>query len=192
MLGVEVGSCLKFYWYEEGYVRTASEKFTTKKVSKGVHLTNDAVQKHLPNYDKFEPANKLSYNELDRYCLNNTTFNFYQEILPEMKKVARDICHAVGDRRLIGAGKGFNFEIFGLDFLVDAMGKPWLCEVNTNPSLEICSSLLSRIIPELVENTFRLVVDIFLPPRKTPEYAQSFLTNNKYSLLYSSPAPSYP
>ena len=68
---------------------------------------------------------------------------------------------------------------------MDETGKPWLCEVNTNPSLEICSSLLSRIIPELIENTFRLVVDIVLPPKKTPEYAQNFLTNNKYSLIYS-------
>lgn len=167
-------------------MRTASEKFTTRKVCRGIHLTNDAVQKHLPNYDKYEPANKLSYNELDKYCLNNTTFNFYQEILPEMKKAARDIAHAVGDRRLVGAGRGASFEVFGLDFLVDSMGKPWLCEVNTNPSLEICCSLLSRIIPELLENTFRLVADILLPPRKTPEYAQNFLNNNKYSLLYSS------
>jgi hypothetical protein len=106
-----------------------------------------------------------------------------------MKRISRDICHAVGDGRLIGAGRGASFELFGLDFLVDEAGKPWLCEVNTNPSLEICSSLLSRIIPELLENTFRLVVDILLPPRKTPEYAQSFLTNNKYSLLYSNYLP---
>ena len=105
-----------------------------------------------------------------------------------MKKIARDICRAVGDTRLVGAGKGLSFQVFGLDFLVDETGNPWLCEVNTNPSLEICSSLLSRIIPELIENTFRLVVDILLPPKKTPEYAQNFLTNNKYSLIYSNTA----
>lgn len=63
----------------------------------------------MPNYDRFESANKLSYNELDKYCLNQTTFNFYQEILPEMKKMARDIAHAVGDTRIIGAGKGLSF-----------------------------------------------------------------------------------
>lgn len=31
----------------------------------GVHLTNDAVQKYLPQYGKFEKANKLSYNQLN-------------------------------------------------------------------------------------------------------------------------------
>jgi hypothetical protein len=29
--------------------------------------------------------------------------------MPEIKRISRDICHAVGDSRLIGSGKGFNF-----------------------------------------------------------------------------------
>jgi tubulin monoglycylase TTLL3/8 len=31
--------------------------------NKLVHLTNDAVQKRAEDYGKFEPGNKLSYNE---------------------------------------------------------------------------------------------------------------------------------
>lgn len=49
------------YWYEEGYVRTASEPFSFKKLDRMIHLTNDAVQKHGENYGRYEPANKLSY-----------------------------------------------------------------------------------------------------------------------------------
>ena len=33
----------------------------------GVHLTNDAVQKNLPEYGKFEKGNKLSYDDLENY-----------------------------------------------------------------------------------------------------------------------------
>lgn len=45
-------------------------------------------------------------------------------------------------------------------------------------------SLLSRIIPEMLENTFRVVTDVLFPPKKTPDYAQHFLLNNKYALIY--------
>jgi len=51
------------------------------------------------------------------------------------------------------------FEIFGYDFMIDANFKVYMIEVNTNPSLEICCPLLARIIPELLENSFRLAID---------------------------------
>ena len=35
-----------------------------------------------------------------------------------------------------------NFEIFGLDFMIDDRLKPWLIEVNTNPCLELNCALL--------------------------------------------------
>lgn len=54
----------KAYFYEEGYLRTSSREFSIKDLSnKLVHLTNDAIQKHAPDYGKFECGNKLSYVE---------------------------------------------------------------------------------------------------------------------------------
>ena len=53
---------MKGYFYEEGYLRTSSREFTISNLSnKLVHLTNDAIQKHAPDYGKFESGNKLSY-----------------------------------------------------------------------------------------------------------------------------------
>ena len=34
-----------------------------------------------------------------------------------------------------------------------------LIEVNTNPCLELASPYLGRILPELIENTFKLTID---------------------------------
>lgn len=57
------------------------------------------------------------------------------------------------------------FEIFGYDFMIDENFKVILIECNTNPSLEICSPLLARIIPELLDNSFRIAVDpLYQPP----------------------------
>jgi len=58
-----------------------------------------------------------------------------------------------------------SFEIFGYDFMIDEQFKVYLIEANTNPSLEICSPLLARIIPELLDNSFRIAIDpLFQPP----------------------------
>jgi tubulin monoglycylase TTLL3/8 len=51
------------------------------------------------------------------------------------------------------------FEIFGYDFMIDENFRVYLIECNTNPCLEICCPLLSRIIPELLENSFRIALD---------------------------------
>lgn len=46
---------LKGYMYEEGYLRTSSQAYSTKDLSdRTVHLTNDMVQKNAKNYGKFE------------------------------------------------------------------------------------------------------------------------------------------
>ena len=59
------------------------------------------------------------------------------------------------------------FEIFGLDFMIDDSYKVWLIEVNTNPCLELSCPLLSRIIPNMLENAFRITLDPLFPP---PEF----------------------
>lgn len=69
---------IKGYWYKEGYVRTTSTEYTLKFSSGSVHLTNDAVQKQLPDYGKYEKGNKISYDELNENIKkNDKNFDFY-------------------------------------------------------------------------------------------------------------------
>ncbi len=56
-----------------------------------------------------------------------------------------------------------NFELFGLDFLIDHNLQPWLIECNTNPCLEINCSLLARLVPNMLENVMNLTIDTFFP-----------------------------
>lgn len=48
--------------------------------------------------------------------------------------------------------------------MIDEDFKVYLIEVNTNPCLELASPLLARLIPGMLENTIRLVVDPLFPP----------------------------
>ena len=62
-----VGGRIKGYWYEFGYLRTTSFEYSINNNFTNIHLTNDAVQKYLPEYGKYEKGNKLSYEDFQRY-----------------------------------------------------------------------------------------------------------------------------
>jgi tubulin--tyrosine ligase len=63
-----INGSLKGYWYADGYLRTSCREFTLNNLAnRMIHLTNDAVQKHAEDYGKFEPGNKLSYNDFQNY-----------------------------------------------------------------------------------------------------------------------------
>jgi D-alanine-D-alanine ligase-like ATP-grasp enzyme len=157
LLTVNNGS-LRGYWYQDGYIRTSSSLWTLDSINDTfAHLTNDAIQKHSSSYGKFEPGNKLTYSELQRYLDNLKTgrmCNFQSEIYPLLKEIATDAVRAtsVSINPLRNCS---NFEIFGFDFMIDANFKPWLIEINTNPCLEMSCAVLERIIPSMVENAFR-------------------------------------
>jgi D-alanine-D-alanine ligase-like ATP-grasp enzyme len=77
-----------------------------------------------------------------------------KHIVPQIKKIVTDTikatCYKLDPGRLMNS-----FELLGYDFMIDDTFKLVLIEVNTNPCLETESPLLARIIPELIENTFK-------------------------------------
>lgn len=68
-----------------------------------------------------------------------------------MKKIATDTMKACS-LSIDPERRENNFEIFGLDFMIDAHFKLYLIEVNSNPCLEISCPLLGAIVPRMIEN----------------------------------------
>lgn len=165
MLITCVNGNLKGYWYEYGYIRTTSYEYSVKNSLSSVHLTNDAVQKMLPDYGKYEKGNKLSYDEFEKYLEKEYKgkYSFYKTIYPQMKKMGYDSMKACA--LLIDNDKKCNnFEVFGFDFMIDSNFHPWLIEINTNPCLELSCPVLVDIIPDMIENSLKIGVDSILPP----------------------------
>ena len=82
---------IKGYFYEEGYIRTSSKEFMLGNLSnKMIHLTNDAVQSKDEDYGKYEPGNKLSFADLQKYfdtAHSSLNIDFYRDILPQLKVI---------------------------------------------------------------------------------------------------------
>lgn len=80
------------------------------------------------------------------------------------------------------------FEVYGFDFMLDDDFKTYLIEVNTNPCLELSSPLLARLIPNMMENALRIVVDPLLPPPENFALKKSVVHDicpeNKFELIY--------
>lgn len=70
--------------------------------------------------------------------------------------------------------------------------KPFLIEANSNPCLEVDGSVLGKIIPSMIENTFRIAIDpIFPPPFSDIAKMNKFnpsnsFEQNKFELIYDS------
>lgn len=150
---------IKAYWYQEGYVRTSSHLFNLNEMADiDIHLTNDAIQKQSESYGRYEPGNKLSYQELQRYFdslpAQGRNLDIQSELIPRMKSICTEAVKSsflfLDEKRLQN-----NFEVFGLDFMIDWHFNPWLIEINTNPCLELSCPLLERILPHMVENALR-------------------------------------
>jgi len=125
---------LTVYLYKTGFARFTHHRYTNnlEDVSNNlVHLTNVAVQKNSDNYDE------KSGGKWDLRCLKiflmgkygsekiNTLYFEIQEIII---------------KSLFSVQKEFNndkhcFELYGYDILIDDTLKPWLIEINANPSL---------------------------------------------------------
>ena len=64
----------------------------------------------------------------------NKTLDLQTGLIPKMKEIATESIKS-SFLFLDRDRKQHNFELFGLDFMVDTNFKPWLIEINTNPCL---------------------------------------------------------
>ena len=192
-----VNGVLRGYFYNEGYLRTSSKEFDLKDISnKYIHLTNDAIQQMAHDFGKFESGNKLSFSDFQTYLQTakdlkprfrgpNGKVNFQKQILPQMRHLVAESFRSVGLNKIDPRRKNYSFEIFGFDFMIDEDFSVFLIEANTNPCLETNCPILSRIVPVMLDSSFRIALDPLLPPPDLNfKRAHEALQENRYTLVF--------
>ena len=159
------------FLFKEGYIRTSSTTYSINENdidNKFIHLTNNAIQQNSKNYGEFEEGNQISFSDFQNYLsqlYQSESINFRNEIFPQMKNSIKDVLISVRNQINFNKRK-FCYEIFGFDFIIDQDLNTWLIEVNTNPCLEESSLLLKKLIPRMIDDTFKLTIDLIYPPNQ--------------------------
>ena len=106
----------------------------------------------------------------------------------QVKKIVTDSIRATF--HLLDSKKRMNtFELFGYDFMFDDQFKPYLIEVNSNPSLEPSSTLLAKLFSQMLDNSFRIAIDPLFPPNdgfsmKKGSIGIEICPENRFDLIF--------
>ena len=72
------------------------------------------------------------------------------------------------------------YELFGFDFLIDEDYRVWLIEVNSNPYLGMPNEYMKQLLPKLMNDMCKLVLDPIYEPRTVPDPDRQ----NDFEILY--------
>ena len=158
------------YIFKEGHLKASSLKYNPDSKDLFVHLTNYSVQKHNMYFSSIEIGNEIPFYALQRELdKKKSGKNFKEDIYPKIVRIVR----LTGGAAIQGKMNFMNikncFEIFGYDFILDENYRPYLLEINTNPGLEISSPLISKLLPRMIDDAFKLIID------------EEFTMSNKFS-----------
>ena len=156
VLVVFINNKIECFYFKEGHLKSSTENYNLNDNNIYIHLTNYSIQKYNDNFSKFEIGNEISFKEFQNIL--GEKINFKTKILPNIIKIIKISINSVINKfKLIN--RNYCFEIFGYDFILDTNYVPYLLEINTNPGLEISSPLISKLIPRMIDDCFRLTID---------------------------------
>lgn len=176
-----------------GYARLSLEEYsidsfgTGSKEEKATHLTNAAVQKVHPLFKDKKEETIMTMDQLRDYMLQNepdlvkTPEDFDAKVTNQINEICRLVFETAKNKleRKFGC-----FELFGLDFLLDAELNPQLLEINTNPALFTDTSAQKEMLPKLVDDTVKLALQLHpLGQTEATEEVKKFIREDGLKLL---------
>lgn len=178
-------------FYHPGYVRLSCvpyTPYTQDAAGLHAHLTNQYVQKKHPMYSSMKEDTVWSFERLQSYIDEEYAKEkelpenwVYTTFTKRMHQIMTTCFHSVRQKLHRRTG---TFDLLGFDFLIDEDFKVWLLEVNINPALHTNCQVLMDLLPGVVDETLKLVIEI---SDKTKKKRPLFpLENQKgFQLLYN-------
>ncbi|KAK9888858.1 hypothetical protein WA026_001079 [Henosepilachna vigintioctopunctata] len=157
---------LTIWMYKECYLRFSSQTYNLRKLHESIHLTNNSVQQRYQNTSR--DLTLPNYNMWDSQQFKNYLSNIgFPEVYHEVTYKGMKEC-------IIGAvlihqdkidKRKNSFELYGADFMLTEDFQPWLIEINSSPALYASTPVTSRMCPQVLEDTIKVVVDYATNPK---------------------------
>eukprot|EP01059_Diplonema_ambulator_P035428 TRINITY_DN8325_c0_g1_i1.p1 TRINITY_DN8325_c0_g1~~TRINITY_DN8325_c0_g1_i1.p1 ORF type:complete len:639 (+),score=152.28 TRINITY_DN8325_c0_g1_i1:27-1919(+) len=180
------------YVYDEGVMRTASERFTMANLDDELsHLTNHCIQETGPNFGKFEIGNEMWYGQFQQYLDQlkrpqpGYGWSLREDLLPQVNSIIVESLLASKKKLSHSCTSGSStmgcFQLFGFDFMVDEDKKVWLIEINGSPASAeyLLEGMMTDLITTIIEPSFPA----------PPGHAYDSSRPNKFKCVYKNPRP---
>ncbi|CAD8050067.1 unnamed protein product [Paramecium sonneborni] len=196
------------YINEEGLARLCTENYqdiTSSNLSNVyMHLTNYSLNKnsqnyiiHPPDFQKINLGTKRTYTSAKKTLMKmgidvpklklrieQTIVRFLFGIAPFLLNSTREVYQDKWE-------KANCFHVIGFDILIDRDLKPWIIEINANPSLEITQVVQNQNGSKRVETSSldayvktKVIEDAFIIAVKTPQEQIEQIGKGKYCNSY--------
>jgi tubulin---tyrosine ligase len=176
---------LKVYVYKRMLALFAAENYTPPSSTTKDTNPNGALSAHLTNTCLQSGEREGSVEEF--WPLPTTSFqstDWRQDVFTQICTITGEVFEAAARSMSVHFQPLPNgFEIFGVDFLVDAEGKAWLLEVNACPDFAQTGTGLQGLVRELFEGVVEVAVKPFFGLENEDADGQDGVAENMVEVL---------
>eukprot|EP00474_Spongospora_subterranea_P004648 CRZ05106.1 hypothetical protein [Spongospora subterranea] len=187
---------LRIYLYHDGLVRFCTEPYrhpTTENISHVfMHLTNYAINKASTQFEFNEDADVSGHGSKWTFCSfiewlkgndkeSDSTMlwtRIQDVVVKTVIAASSNLRHQYRVRFPADEDGAITFQLLGLDIMLDSNLKPYIVEVNRNPSLRCDTPLDSQVKGAMLKDLFSIV----RPTPCQPSQRQTNLTGNERQL----------
>ncbi|KAL0034006.1 hypothetical protein WJX79_002466 [Trebouxia sp. C0005] len=150
------------WFYQDCYLRFCAEDYSLSDLTNVFsHLSNNCIARKSLHFESGDWAEGNMWScsafsdHLDASCAQKGLW--HNHIQPQMQRIVQ---YSLACATESLQARPNSHELFGYDFVVDQALNVWLIEVNCSPSLEHSTPVTARLCAQMMDDLFKVVVDL--------------------------------